>query len=188
MKGFSIRSSDELNGGAASQAAASRLVGMHGSRRRNEAGFTLVELIVAFTILLALTAMAVPAARSQIRREKERDLRNDLREMRAAIDKYKDQVDLGKIQMENDTYGYPKTLQMLVDGVPVQGQLSGAGEQSKMRFLRRIPKDPMTGSTDWGFRSVQDDPTASSWGGQNVFDVYTKSTEKSSDGTPYSEW
>ncbi len=188
MKGFSIRSSDELNGGAASQDAASRLVGTQGSSRRNEHGFTLVELIVAFTILLALTAMAVPAARSQIRREKERELRNDLREMRAAIDKYKDQVDLGKIQMENDTYGYPKTLQILVDGVPVQGQLSGAGEQSKMRFLRRIPKDPMTGGTDWGFRSVQDDPTASSWGGQDVFDVYTKSTEKSSDGTPYSEW
>jgi general secretion pathway protein G len=153
-----------------------------------EAGFTLVELIVAFTILLALTAMAVPAARSQIRREHERELRNDLREMRAAIDKYKDQVDLGKIQMENDTFGYPKTLQILVDGVPVQGQLSSAGEQSKIRFLRRIPKDPMTGSAEWGFRSVQDDPTASSWGGQNVFDVHTKSTDKGSDGTPYADW
>jgi general secretion pathway protein G len=154
----------------------------------HEAGFTLVELIVAFTILLALTAMAVPAARSQIRREHERELRNDLREMRAAIDKYKDQVDLGKIQMENDTFGYPKTLQILVDGVPVQGQLSSAGEQSKIRFLRRIPKDPMTGSAEWGFRSVQDDPTASSWGGQNVFDVHTKSTDKGSDGTPYADW
>lgn len=143
---------------------------------------------MAFTILLALTAMAVPAARSQIRREHERELRNALREMHAAIDRYKDQVDQGKIQMENDTYGYPKTLQILVDGVPVQGQLSAGGEQSKMRFLRKIPKDPMTGGTDWGFRSVQDDPTSSSWGGQDVFQVYTKSTDKSSDGTPYADW
>jgi general secretion pathway protein G len=156
--------------------------------RRREGGFTLVELIVAFTILLALTAMAVPAARSQVRRERERELRRALSEMRVAIDKYKDQVDAGKIRMENDTYGYPKTLQILVDGVPVQGQLSGAGQQSKMRFLRRLPKDPMTGGTDWGLRSVQDDANSSSWGGQDVFDVYTKSTDKSSDGTPYSEW
>ena len=157
-------------------------------KSRGEGGFTLVELIVAFTILLALTAMAVPAARSQIRREKERELRNDLREMRAAIDKYKDQVDLGKIRMENDTYGYPKTLQMLVDGVPIQGQISGGGEESKMRFLRKIPKDPMTGSTEWGFRSVQDDANASSWGGQNVFDVYTKSTSTALNGTNYKDW
>lgn len=173
---------------SAGTAAKSRCATSAVNGSSGEAGFTLVELIVAFTILLALTAMAVPAARSQIRREHERELRNDLREMRAAIDKYKDQVDLGKIQMENDTYGYPKTLQILVDGVPVQGQLSAAGEQSKIRFLRRIPKDPMTGSAEWGFRSVQDDPTASSWGGQNVFDVHTKSTDKGSDGTPYADW
>jgi general secretion pathway protein G len=155
---------------------------------RCQAGFTLIELIVAVTILLALSAMAVPAARSQIRREREKELREDLREMRHAIDKYKDMVDAGKIQMQNDTFGYPKTLQSLVDGVPIQGQISSAGESNKMRFLRRIPKDPMTGTTDWGFRSMQDDPDSTSWGGQNVFDVYSKSTDKGSDGTPYSEW
>lgn len=156
--------------------------------RSRQAGFTLIELIVAVTILLALSAMAVPAARSQIRREREKELREDLREMRRAIDKYKDMVDAGKIQMQNDTFGYPKTLQSLVDGVPVQGQISSAGESNKMRFLRRIPKDPMTGTTDWGFRAMQDDPDSTSWGGQDVFDVYSKSTDKGSDGTPYSEW
>jgi general secretion pathway protein G len=132
--------------------------------------------------------MAVPAARAQIRREREVELRRALLEMRGAIDKYKDMVDTGKIQMQNDTFGYPKTLQLLVDGVPMQGQLSSGGESNKVRFLRRIPKDPMTGGTDWGFRSMQDDPDSTSWGGQDVFDVYTKSTEKGSDGTPYSEW
>jgi general secretion pathway protein G len=156
--------------------------------RSFEGGFTLVELIVAFTILLALSAMAVPAARYQIRREREKELRAALGDMRKAIDKYKDMVDIGKIKLENDTFGYPKTLQLLVDGVPVQGQISGAGEAPKIRFLRRIPKDPMTGGTEWGMRSVQDEPASSSWGGQNVFDVYTKSNEKGSDGTPYSEW
>ena len=154
-----------------------------------ESGLTLIELIVAFTILMALTAMAVPAARYQVRREREKELRQALDEMRKAIDKYKDLVDAGKIRMDNDTFGYPKTLQLLVDGVPLQGQISGAGESNKVRFLRRIPKDPMTGrSTDWGMRSVQDDPTSTSWGGQDVFDVFTKSTDKASDGTPYSDW
>ena len=174
-------------------AAVSRLVstlGIPASKRPvlRDSGFTLIELIVAFTILLALSAMAVPAARAQIRREREVELRRALDEMRSAIDKYKDLSDAGKIQMQNDTFGYPKTLQSLVDGVPMQGQLSNAGESNKVRFLRRIPKDPMTGGTDWGFRAMQDDPDSTSWGGQDVFDVYTKSTEKGSDGTPYSEW
>ncbi len=153
-----------------------------------EGGFTLVELIVAFTILLTLTAMAVPMARYQVRREREKELNDALHQMRTSIDKYKDMVDAGKIQMQNDTFGYPKTLQSLVDGIPMQGQLSSAGESNKIKFLRRIPKDPMTGSTDWGMRSMQDDTTSSSWGGQDVFDVYTKSTDKGPDGTPYSEW
>lgn len=158
-------------------------------RRKTQAGLTLVELIVAFTILLILTSMAVPMARHQVRRQRERDLQNDLDEMRHAIDRYKDTCDQGKIQSTNaDSYCYPLTLESLVDGVPMSNTISGNGQTGKMRFLRRIPKDPMTGSTDWGKRSMQDDPTASSWGGQNVFDVYSKTLDKASDGTPYSEW
>jgi general secretion pathway protein G len=155
---------------------------------RREAGLTLIELIVAFTILLVLTTMAVPMARRQIMRQREKDLRDDLREMRTAINKYKDMADEGKIKVENDTYGYPKTLQALVDGVPLVNKLSGSGDTAKIRFLRRIPTDPMTGTKEWGMRSMQDSPDSNTWGGQNVFDVYTKSLEKGSDGTPYSQW
>jgi general secretion pathway protein G len=147
-------------------------------------GLTLVELIVAFTILMLLTAMAVPLAKSRVRREKERELRIALRDMRAAIDKYKDMKDsqqLGPVEL--GTEGYPKTLEALVEGEKLSGKVEG-----KMKFLRRIPKDPMTNSFDWGKRSLQDDPKSTSFGGQNVFDVYTKNTEKAGDGTPYSEW
>lgn len=152
-----------------------------GSRR----GMTLVELIVSFTILLVLTSMAVPLARSNVRRMKERQLRESLHEIRAAIDKYKDMADAGKLGIQKlDSFGYPESLQALVDGVKGSGQAA----DTKLKFLRRIPIDPMTQSTDWGVRSMQDDPTAFSWGGQNVFDVYTKSTDKGSDGKPYSEW
>ena len=147
---------------------------------------TLVELIVAFTILLVLTSMAVPMARSSVRRMKERDLTNALREMRTAIDKYKDYADGGKLGPAEgvDTFNYPKTLQSLVDGVKGAGQAA----DTKVKFLRRIPLDPMTRTREWGVRSMQDDPKSMSWGGQNVFDVYTKSSEKAADGTPYSEW
>ena len=158
-------------------------------RRKYQAGFTLIELIVAFTILLILSSMAVPMTRYQIRRERERALRNDLGEMRKAIDRFKDLCDEGKIQSTgNDTYCYPQTLEILVDGVQMNNKISGLGQSSKMRFLRRIPKDPMTGDTDWGKRSMQDDPTSTSWGGQNVFDVYSKTLDKASDGTAYAEW
>jgi general secretion pathway protein G len=158
-------------------------------RRRTQAGLTLVELIVAFTILMILTTMAVPTARFQVRRQRERELRRDIDSMRTAIDKYKDMCDLGKLQSTNaDAYCYPLTLESLVNGVPLTNTLSGNGQSGKMKFLRRIPKDPMTGDTDWGKRSMQDDPDSSSWGEQNVFDVYTKSMDKASDGTPYSEW
>jgi general secretion pathway protein G len=147
-------------------------------------GFTLIELIVAFTILMVLTAMAVPMARHKIKRERERDLRIALKEIRTAIDKYKDMKDMGKLgQLELGTEGYPKTLEVLVEGEKMSGQVEG-----KMRFLRRLPKDPMTNSYDWGKRSLTDDPKGTSFGGQNIFDVYTKSTDKASDGTPYSEW
>jgi general secretion pathway protein G len=153
-------------------------------RRKNQRGFTLVEMIVAFTILFILTTMAVPLARAKVRGERERELRWALREMRTAIDRYKDMADQGLLGPGKiDAYGYPESLEQLVEGVKMAGQVD-----KKVRFLRRIPKDPMTNSTDWGKRSMQDDPKSTGWGGQNVFDVYTKSTEKAADGNPYSEW
>jgi general secretion pathway protein G len=152
---------------------------------RARSGLTLVELIVAFTILLVLTSMAVPVARSNVRRIKERQLREALREIHGAIDKYKDMADAGKLGIQKqDSYGYPESLQALVDGV----KGSGNAADTKLKFLRRIPLDPMTNTRDWGLRSMQDDPTSNGWGGQNVFDVYTKSMDKAADGTPYSEW
>lgn len=153
-------------------------------RRKHERGLTLVELIVAFTIMMLLTSMAVPLARSKVRRERERELRWALREMRTAIDKYKDYSDAGYLgEKKLDTEGYPDKLEVLVEGVKAAGP-----KDQKIRFLRRIPKDPFTNSTDWGMRSTKDDPKSNSWGGQNVFDVYTKTTEKAPDGTAYSEW
>ena len=162
--------------------------GLH-RRRPKQAGFTLIELIVSFTILLILSTMALPLARYQVRRQREKDLREDLHEMRSAIDKYKDQCDAGKIQSANmDSFCYPPTLDVLVDGVKMANTISGNNQSGKIRFLRRIPKDPMTGSKDWGKRSMQDEPASTSWGGQNVFDVYTTSLDKASDGASYSEW
>lgn len=152
--------------------------------KRGERGLTLIELIVAFTILSLLTTMAVPLARYRVRIEKERDLRYALKEVRDAIDRYKDTADAGKIEVKLGTDGYPESLQQLVDGV----KLLQSAEGKKIKFLRRIPIDPMTNSKDWGLHSDQDDPDAQSWGGQNVFDVYTKSLEKARDGTPYSQW
>jgi general secretion pathway protein G len=153
-------------------------------RRRNQRGLTLVELIVAFTIMMLLTAMAVPLARYKVRRERERELRYALHEIRMAIDKYKDLADQGLLGPQKvDSNNYPESLEVLVQGVKLAGSVD-----KKIRFLRRIPKDPMTNSYDWGLRSMQDDPNSMSWGGQNVFDVYTKSTEKAADGTPYSDW
>jgi general secretion pathway protein G len=153
-------------------------------RRKNQRGLTLIELIVAFTILTLLATMAVPLARYKVRRERERELRYALREMRTAIDRYKDLSDQGLLGPPTmDTEGYPEDLQVLVDGVKLSGTVD-----KKIRFLRRIPKDPITNTYDWGLRSMQDDPNSMSWGGQNVFDVYTKSLEKAADGTPYGEW
>jgi general secretion pathway protein G len=153
-------------------------------RRRNQRGLTLVELIVAFTIMLILTSMAVPLARSKVRAERERELRYALRDMRYAIDKYKDFADAGAFgPLKQGTDGYPESLQQLVDGV----KLAGPKDQ-KMYFLRRIPRDPFTGNREWGMRSDQDDPKSTSWGGQNLFDVYSKTYEKAPDGTAYAEW
>jgi general secretion pathway protein G len=145
---------------------------------------TLVELIVSFTILALLTTMALPLARYKVRRDRERELRYAVREMRTAIDKYKDMADLNQLGPQGmDTDNYPPTLDVLVEGVTKSGTVD-----TKIRFLRRIPKDPITGTFEWGMRSTRDQTKSSSWGGQNVFDVYTKSTEKAGDGTPYSEW
>ena len=146
---------------------------------------TLLELIIACSILMILSSMALPIARYTVMREREKELRMDLREMRNAIDKYKDLADQQKIRVEVGSEGYPPDLDILVKGVAVGG--TGAAGKN-MRFLRRIPVDPMTGRAEWGLRSVQDDPDSTSWGGNNVFDVYSKSTATALDGTQYSSW
>jgi general secretion pathway protein G len=153
-------------------------------KRKGQRGLTLVELIVAFTILMVLTTMAVPLARYKVQRDKERDLERDLTQMRNAIDKFKDDMDAQKIgPAKLDSDNYPESLQQLVDGIKATGSVD-----KKMKYLRRIPKDPMTNSYDWGLRSDRDDPDSQSWGGQNVFDVYTKSMDTARDGTAYSKW
>ncbi len=146
-------------------------------------GFSLIELIVTVMIISILVGLAVPLARNSIRREKEFALRAALREIRVAIDKYKDASDRGLIMVKVDTEGYPEKLEVLVEGVQMVGQVD-----KKLKLLRRIPKDPMTNSTEWGQRSYQDDPKNNSWGGQNVFDVFTKSEGIAFDGTKYKEW
>jgi general secretion pathway protein G len=151
-----------------------------GLGKPNRKGFTVIELIVAMTILMILTAAAVPIVRVTIQRNKERELRRDLWEMRDAIDRYKDAADRGAFQIKVDSQGYPPDLDTLVKGVDSNGK--------KLRFLRRIPDDPMTGKTEWGLRSMQDDPDSDSWGGQNVFDVYTKSEGTALDGSKYKTW
>lgn len=153
-----------------------------GSHRplNSQSGLTLVELIITVAIVAILAAAAIPIARFQVKRTKERELRRDLWEMRDAIDHYKDAADKGAFIVKADTLGYPPDLQTLVDGVDVQDK--------KVKFLRRIPVDPMTGNTDWGLRSNQDDPDSDSFGGQNVFDVHTKSNDTGLDGTKYSTW
>jgi general secretion pathway protein G len=153
-------------------------------RRKKQSGLTLVELIVAFTIMMILTSMAVPLARYKVQRDKERNLELALREIRTAIDKFKDDMDAQKIgPAKLDSDNYPESLKQLVDGIKATGSVD-----KKMKYLRRIPKDPMTNSYDWGLRSDRDDPTSQSWGGQNVFDVYTKSMDKARDGSSYAEW
>lgn len=149
-------------------------------RKPGERGLTLIELIVTVAILAILASAAVPIARFQIKRQKERELRQDLWMMRAAIDKYKDAADRGAFQTKVDSQNYPPDLETLVKGVDVQGK--------KVKFLRRIPVDPMTGKTDWGMRSMQDDPDSDSFGGQSVFDVYSKSQGTALDGTKYNTW
>jgi general secretion pathway protein G len=146
----------------------------------HERGLTLVELIVTVTILTILAGAAFPIARFQVKRQNERQLHYDLWMMRDAIDKYKDAADKNAFQTKVDSQGYPPDLETLVKGVEVQTK--------KVKFLRHIPVDPMTGKAEWGMRSMQDDPKSDSFGGQSVFDVYSKSTGTALDGTKYSDW
>ncbi len=150
---------------------------------RSSAGFTLIELLVTVLVISILIGVAVPLARNSIRRQREIELHQALRDIRLAIDNYKLAVDRGFIQQKVNTEGYPEKLDDLVEGVQMVGQVD-----KKLKFLRRIPKDPMTNSTEWGMRSQQDDAKSTSWGGQNVFDVFTKSEGTALDGTKYKDW
>lgn len=156
------------------------------SRQRRagpSAGMTLLELIIACSILMVLSSMALPAFRYTVIRQKEAELHYDLRNMRDSIDRYKDLADQHKFRTEVGSENYPPDLDTLVKGVQL-----GAGDDKRLRFLRKVPVDPMTGQADWGLRCVSDDADSTSWCGKNVFDVYTKSTGTALDGTKYSDW
>jgi general secretion pathway protein G len=156
------------------------MVGVPDAATNSQSGLTLVELIIVVAIVAILASAAVPIARFQVKRDKERELRRDLWEMRDAIDRYKDAADKGAFVTKADSYNYPPDLESLVNGVDVQDK--------KVKFLRRIPLDPMTGTAEWGLRSNQDDTDSDSFGGQNVFDVHSKSNGTALDGTKYSTW
>ena len=154
------------------------------SHFRRQRGFTMVEMAVVAAMITILAAMAVPVARYTVKRQNELELRYQLRLMRNAIDKFKQYSDAGLIPLEGvETEGYPKELETLVDGVDLVGQVN-----KKMKFLRRVPVDPMTKKAEWGFRSFQDDKDSLSWGGQNVYDVFSLSTGRAIDGTYYKDW
>ena len=149
--------------------------------RTGQRGVTLLEMIVVITILLILMGAAVPVVKVSVRREREVELKRALWQMREAIDRYKDAADKNLFRVKLDSQGYPPDLDTLVNGEEISGG-------KKLRFLRHIPMDPMTGNTDWGLRSMQDDPQSESWGGQNVFDVYSKATGTGLNGTKYKDW
>lgn len=176
-------------------------------RLRGCTGMTLLELMVACSILIILATVAMPMERVVVRRHKEAQLHYDLQQMRDAIDRYKDAADKNLFQVEADTDGYPPDLETLVDGVELTGSPTGTtpaalgalgalnsntnaaeSKSRKLHFLREIPVDPMTGEKDWVLRSVQDDPDSTSWGGQDVFDVHSSSADTALDGTKYSDW
>ncbi len=162
-------------------------------RERKLKGFTLLEMVVTLSILALLTAVAVPVIETSVKREKEVQLQQNLRMIRQAIDDYKKLADEKKIKVEPESFGYPPDLETLVRGVEVEQEVSDqSGRKTSkkvlVRFLRKIPLDPMTNSYDWGLRSYQDKPDSDSWGGENVYDVYTRSQAKALDGTKYSDW
>lgn len=150
--------------------------------RRGDRGFTVAELVMVTAMVAILAAIALPTARFTMKRERESELRLDLRLMRTAIDDFKHLSDQGMIQVDLGTEGYPKTLEALVEGVSIVGQVT------KRKFLRRVPIDPMTGKAEWDLRSYQDDIDATSWGGQNVYDVRSLSQGTALDGTKYKDW
>jgi len=155
--------------------------------RTSSAGFTFIELIVTTAVIMVLASAALPIARVSIRRQREAELHETLREMRSAIDKFKDYADSGKISsfdIQAGSDNYPASLQQLVDGVGVAGDTTG----KKYKFLRRIPIDPVTGQADWGLRAYTDNPNSTAWGGSSVYDVYSKAEGKALDGTKYKDW
>jgi general secretion pathway protein G len=158
-----------------------KLVNKEKYRSGTQRGVTLLEMIIVITILMVLMGAAVPVVKITVKRTKETELRRDLWEIRTAIDRYKDAADKNAFQTKLGTEGYPPDLDTLVNGVDVAGG-------KKVRFLRRIPVDPMTGNKDWGLRAMKDDPQSDSWGGENIFDVYSKSTGTGLNGTPYKDW
>jgi general secretion pathway protein G len=160
-----------------------------GDRTRSwrERGYTFIELLVVSALVMILASAAMPLARVTATRQREAELRRALRDIRTAIDKFKDAADtaqIGPVDIKAGSEGYPADLDTLVDGVPANNDATGR----KLKFLRRVPVDPMTKGSGWGKRSYQDDPDATSWGGQNVFDVYTTSTATALDGTKYRDW
>jgi general secretion pathway protein G len=158
-----------------------------GDAKRSERGFTFVELLVVGTIMLILASAVMPLARVTVQRQREAELHRALREMRTAIDKFKDAADAGLIapsDIQAGSENYPPKLETLVEGVTINNDQTGR----KLKFLRRIPIDPMTKSSDWGLRAYGDRPDSTSWGGSNVYDVYTKSDGKALDGTKYKDW
>ncbi len=154
---------------------------------RTPNGYTFVELLVVATIIMILASAIMPLAKVTARRNREAELHRALREMRTAIDKFKDAADLGQIgslDLKVGAENYPADLDQLVEGVTAANDATGR----KLKFLRKIPTDPMTHSTEWGLRSYQDKPDATTWGGQNVYDVYTTFDGIALDGTKYRDW
>jgi general secretion pathway protein G len=155
-----------------------------GTRRpAAQAGMTLLELIISCAVLLVLSSAALPIARYSMLRQREKDLHQDLEDMRDAIDRYKDAADNQQIKTQPGSQNYPPDLETLVKGVPL-----GTNGDKTIRFLRKVPTDPMTGSADWGLRAVGDDPDSQTWGGKNVFDVYSRSSGTAMNGTKYADW